>query len=432
MKVGKILSLCITFGICGDCVATNLPSASNGAGTGLVRRYLSPDLRSADAKFICIGRTKKEKEAKGIEKNLNIERNLNLAMHLLEDREKNRERLEEAEIYVDSIYKQKAVDEAFATDKWWKDLGKHVVRVNSLMKAGETFLPFIGTGTLIDLGIESLKGRVVITCGHCANDLHWFSKESYKNPDDRPGFFSVNGGAYLSVTHESKRSPPIPIINNNENDFVSKNNHNKVLKVYASSANGDVAILILEKAIEDENGNILSGEKIDANSIGDLSEFRSSPDGANAANNIIIGYGLTGTFSQISGYVFGSVGDVIGNSALLNKRQQFMGELGWGIKKSAHLNLMKIEWGNDTGRTICPSELLKGEFQTAGGGFSGSLMVGQVGGEKKYLGIYSGPVFCPKEMSEDEKLYNMVQLSPFLDFLNYVIDEEKKILTNPV
>ncbi|MDR3317263.1 MAG: hypothetical protein LBS71_00450 [Puniceicoccales bacterium] len=78
--------------------------------------------------------------------------------------------LQAREIFVEDIFKPEDVTRAWSSS--FQDFTKNVVRINMIKKQDELCFPYIGTGTLIDVGISDLKGRVVLTCQHCSGIEH--------------------------------------------------------------------------------------------------------------------------------------------------------------------------------------------------------------------------------------------------------------------
>jgi hypothetical protein len=410
MKTAKMLSLGLLFAIYGNYVAAEIDIAKTNFNTEI------PVIED-------------EK----------IKQNIDLASALIDAYRKGtekltkdqiEEKLKSVKIYANLLYNQAAVDESWAANQWWGDLGKHVVRINLLEKGEEKLIPFIGTGTLIDLGIESLKGKVVVTCLHCVGPYNEeniiFPENFYFNSKDgENGFFEIpvtnsHYSCYISVTHELNNNIKTPILRTRDDLANTSFNHNKVSKMYVSEANGDVAILILEEPIKDSGGNTLSGESITEENIGKLRGGGDSVKQSTDDNRTIIGYGLTAFESGVIPFnLFGVPSDYIDNTVLLDKRYDLMGLLGWGIKKTANLkDLRAVRAGNN----------YKIDGPIAGGGFSGSLIVTRNSEEKKeYLGIYSGPAFHIENTNEYPEETEYTEPQPFLIFLNYVKEQELEL-----
>ncbi|MDR3180022.1 MAG: hypothetical protein LBT70_03945 [Holosporaceae bacterium] len=246
----------------------------------------------------------------------------------------------------------------------WKDFCQCVVRVNCLEKTGETCVPYIGTGTVVDLGIPELKGKVVVTATHVVNSDLWnnsfctIKNKNKKYFEGTNGLFDFNGQTtYLSVTPEIKeiKESVLPMV-----DTVAEHNsaqHLKVEQVYVFRNTikkvRDTTILILEKPVCDENSKPLVGVDI----IGNSEEAAEGEveDGYFHYNCYVLGYGLTGVlWSGINN--IGSPEDAV-KEGLMKERQTLYRRLGFNMKKLTHV---------PRGAFLAPR---------VSGGFSGSLVV---------------------------------------------------------
>ncbi|MDR2781136.1 MAG: hypothetical protein LBB21_01585 [Holosporaceae bacterium] len=366
--------------------------------------------------------------------------NIEKAIKLMESYRKNENALENFKIFnalenfkifVDTIYSKGSVDDAWDDNKWWGNLHKHVVRVNTLVQQDGKFYPFVGTGTLIDIGIEELKGRVVITCAHCVgNDVT--GTNTCLKAGKEECIQLANEKVFLSVTHEKLRSEnPLPIINNpppiinnppsvindpppiiNDPQQHENDKSYSVLRAYLPrnytgfGTENDVSILILKDPIRTSENEILEGEKITKDNVLTVKSGKIiEPE------MYVIGYGLSACNSSLNDCFFGDLHDAI-NGGFLDLRQKLMGHLGLGVKKVASVcgvsSYVSTLYSRDSGRG-----------SLAGSGYSGSLAVCKLCEQKKYIGIYGGKCFKVDKPISSQTL--------FFYFLDWVKNEEIKI-----
>ncbi|MDR1333890.1 MAG: hypothetical protein LBJ71_01585 [Holosporaceae bacterium] len=360
-------------------------------------------------------------------------KNIKFLSDYLEDFKEMRGRHPLYPIHFKYIYNENDVN--LAWNEKWKDFTKNVVRINSVEETDDgVFLPMIGTGTLIDVGDDKLKGRVVITCAHCV-----VNHQAIHIPSDQEGHLILKTGigdffpkcgdlltnnAYISVTPEPKQyNGNLPLINTKGNTRVAKY---KVKRSYIYRVGGrmfDLAILILDKPVMDENNQILSGEKISADGIFGYKKREEVTQNDN--NFYVIGYGITGVSEGQSPSGIGSLLEAV-KDGQLKKRQDLLQLLGWNKKKCIWVDYRYV-----------PDKMINkyGTFQDlnrAGIGFSGSLVVKETNAGLKYVGIYSGPMFrLPSEKIEldeaktkEPEYMTLSDSADICEFINFVKDEE--------
>ncbi|MDR1236096.1 MAG: hypothetical protein LBJ96_03740 [Holosporaceae bacterium] len=295
----------------------------------------------------------------------------------------------------------------------WIGFTKNVVRVNIVeeINGGEEgtdegiCLPGIGTGTLIDVGVERLKGKVVITCAHnviniwgmcgsLSHEGHLVLKTGEGDFFPRCGNFFDNN-TYLSVTPEPKRyNGNLPLICTIGNTRTDKY---KVKRSYIYRGNGkifDLAILILDDQVKDEGGNVLSGEQILAGNIFGYNK-RERVTGDDFF--YVVGYGMTGWEQTLDGHI-GTLLDAVKEDGQLKKRHDLLQLLGWNKKKCIQVLSQFVP-----DRMMNKSQTFV-DADRAGGGFSGSLVVKKTDAGLEYVGIYSGPLFkLPGEKVRSER-----------------------------
>jgi hypothetical protein len=275
---------------------------------------------------------------------------------------------------------------------------ENVVRINSVYKTDEGIcLPYIGTGTLIDVGNDELRGKVVITCAHNVIDNMNIVSSIYGSSQDQylilqtgsDDFFPkqddlLTNKAYISVTPEpERRDENLPSVNTEQD---AGNARHKVKKAYIYRKNGvmsDLAILILDNPIVNGENQKLPGEIISPDTVCGSRE-RNEASVLDNADFCVIGYGMTG-FGQLPG-TMGGLSEAVRENQL-GKRQDLLQLLGWNKKKRVCLHR-----GLLSDRCIDRTFV---DYKHAGGGFSGSLVISQPHGDGpiKYAGIYSGPAF---------------------------------------
>ncbi|MDR2812590.1 MAG: hypothetical protein LBB05_02255 [Puniceicoccales bacterium] len=314
-------------------------------------------------------------------------------------------KLRSADITVGNVYTAVDVYRVWHAD--FISLARNVVRINVLEVQNELSLPYIGTGTLVDIGIPELAGRVVITCKHCSfsngdpngKDILQLLGVKYSENAEFgiSGEFDVGGKTYLSVTPECEHSQePKPLINTVPDHLETLSNERAIAvrSVYNLNAK-DFGVMILEKPVK-LNGQIVSGFP-----LGKLNVMNSlNVIDTKIGNHIntpqpstVIGYGLTGVPGAL-----GSVGFLeyaVKNNKLKERQALFM-ELGWNVKKA--IQLRGIDGGYALQGCACKQydsgNDLQYAYPMAGGGFSGSLVVikGAQGGYD-VVGIFSGPLW---------------------------------------
>jgi hypothetical protein len=322
-----------------------------------------------------------------------VARDLTDALNLLKSRE----------ITVGDIYTEADIDLAWHGE--FKPITQNVVRVNAVDIENGLKLPSIGTGTLIDIGIPDLAGKVVITCAHCASIDPWASQTIFNNDTNGTfrGKFNINGKiTYLSVTPECvctqnpKGSALINTIENYRADLIT-GKAIAITDVYVFPGK-DFCVMILEKPVT-FNQQIVPGIPLsNLNVINDIlvneavhvkTTFDETP--------IVIGYGYTGVQGLLDGNIFGSLEDCVRNNKL-RERQDFLIALGWNIKKAIRLRGIDAAWGTNFSGCNCKTMQAGNEEQyaytMAGGGFSGSLVIkgkGERPDNYNVYGIFSGP-----------------------------------------
>jgi hypothetical protein len=288
---------------------------------------------------------------------------------------------EDKKSFLDALKRSKyntAKIEAARKKAWEPDrhneLGKYVVRVNGLALCGGVAVPCIGTATIVDLGIDALRGKVVITCAHCCDVdklINSITKTEFKKYSAAGGIFTEGDthNARLSVTRETvDMSGALPLINTEEEHDAADRNTYKVTEFYIPSNASDIAICILDRAITDEHGAALIGIRLEkcATKMEQIDDL------------FFIGYGLIGIMQanlplSSDGLLLPGAGEHIKEGKLV-ERQDFLKKYGWNSKK---LGTMRKE-----GDEIVSPDVY-------GGGFSGSLILNQ---DNKCVGVYGGGI----------------------------------------
>jgi hypothetical protein len=311
---------------------------------------------------------------------------------------------------VGDIFTEEDVD--LAWNELYAPLTKNVVRINMLDIENGLSLPYIGTGTLVDVGIPELIGKVIITCQHCSsifNDPNVenikitgtvTAKHSKHSGDENPGkFIDASKIILLSVTPECERLPNSsvnPVINTIDvlASALIKGKAIAVTDVYAHDSE-DFCVMILEKPVI-FNGEIVPGislEKLNFMNLtidGNGMHIQTAPD----ETPIVIGYGYTGIKGTLDPSKIGTLEDAV-KSGKLQERQNLSISLGWNIKKA--IRLRGIDLAGNLQGCVCKEfnmgNDLQYAFTMASGGFSGSLVVKQNGDSYNVYGMCSGPLW---------------------------------------
>ncbi|MDR3180188.1 MAG: hypothetical protein LBT70_04820 [Holosporaceae bacterium] len=244
----------------------------------------------------------------------------------------------------------------------WKDFCQCVVRVNSMKENNGKYLPYIGTGTVINLNIPQLEGRVVITAAHVVSDNLLLNNTCFNCKEGLLEFKKEK--TYLSVTPEITEKDLLMV---NMPEEYLKDEHLKVKQVYiyrnAAGVVQDTAVLILEKPVLNADRKPLAGVDITNNLLIRNGNFSNH-------NRYWIGYGLTGCM-HIKEDKIGSLEEAVKNN-LLEARQNLHRRLGFNKKKLVYMSKTEYDM-------LILSRL--------GGGFSGSLTVDvDDNGERKFTG----------------------------------------------
>ncbi|MDR0740106.1 MAG: hypothetical protein LBF34_00115 [Puniceicoccales bacterium] len=321
-------------------------------------------------------------------------------------------------ITVGDIFTEADVD--LAWDASYAPLTKNVVRINMLDIENGLLLPYIGTGTLVDVGVSELRGRVIITCQHCSSinidpnveNIEFTNIETTKTMKAKhskqlqgaiPGNFLDESKEFLlSVTPECERLQENPVINtvDDHKNALQDNptdNYSRaiaVTDVYVLDE-ADFCVMILEKPVK-FNGAIVPGISLQKLNVMNLTIDNNGAHIQTALDEtpIVIGYGFTGIKGVLSSNIVGTLEDAV-KSNKLQERQNLSISLGWNIKKA--IRLRGIDFAGQLQGCICKQWGMGSDLQyaytMAGGAFSGSLIVKQNGNSYDVYGIYSGPLW---------------------------------------
>jgi hypothetical protein len=281
----------------------------------------------------------------------------------------------------------------------YAELAKNVVRVSCLTvdKESEQVVDVeIGTGTLIDLGIPSLEGRVVLTAQHC---FGWYTGGEYgeiKIAHHNDGTFpkkmsNLNCKVYLSV-QTGDNSDIINTVNkHNMTDY-------KIIRFYRI---GETAVAILNKPIVNgENNKAIKGLVVPHANNCEAEWSSTMRYGDKTPNNCIdfaIGYGWSGMdagpWPSIIRYdSFKNVLKLVGNQDVQQNDCCFIGATmefayltGWNRKKVVDISTRPVtENTTAPNTTVTVSDVsipkaIQDVFirnnKRAGGGFSGSIVM---------------------------------------------------------
>ncbi|MDR1303320.1 MAG: hypothetical protein LBJ81_01720 [Puniceicoccales bacterium] len=249
-----------------------------------------------------------------------------------EERQLDKDFLHKKDIFPEALYKPEDVARIWTGDL--AQFSKNVVQIEKVRCAynasSRIWLAdvFSGTGTLFDVGIPELEGRVVVTCAHVAlpefnqghniaqlligGEVIPFGQQSivhfFRHSEACPKSFLLleeNGNAWydeLSVRAECKPGE------------VSSNIPVTDIYVFAGNEEGtvcyDIAVLILEKPVKYE-GEIIPGVELDQLSLVDMTGrigeeaprhicLEESPGEALPEDKrpVVIGYGVSGGLSD--------------------------------------------------------------------------------------------------------------------------------------
>jgi hypothetical protein len=286
------------------------------------------------------------------------------------------------------------------------EFSRAVVRTISYIEGRDGKSLELGTGTLIDLGIPRLKGRVVLTASHCVgSDMRKIVFENNGMLDISKGIHKVGDEEHmLSVYSSGKRDVKFPPIVKSREEHEKADYH--VVRIYAQDEN---CVLILDKAIRDGSG-VVKGIKL----LAGLGRPCAECDGAGCdscghsgvitfANydwrclttgkktdggweDFVIGYGWTGINGGTpTPKVYAEAGRGALQHCISGIGREFAELFGWNRKKAVDISWTRDDvdltnWYEECSRRI-------------GGGFSGALALSiKTTGEQelRWLGMISG------------------------------------------
>jgi hypothetical protein len=276
----------------------------------------------------------------------------------------------------------------------YAELAKNVVRVSCFItdQQGKIDDVSIGTGTLIDLGIPGLEGKVVLTCQHCFGRGTGGHQSGIIKQGNNVGFFRKThegriSNIYLSVQAAGDSANLITSVNDH------KITRSHVIRFYRL---GETGVAILDNPITDSNNRTITGLAV--------ADIKDCHEGWNAlarnektprsSRDFIIGYGWYGLEGSIEPYAIRTnrLPEVIGlidkengkGKTLAHIVKQLIKKLGWNRKKVVYV-------------TTNDSSSYTNNMNRVGIGFSGSLVMELPSNNMncdmlnlKWVGMYSG------------------------------------------
>jgi hypothetical protein len=280
-----------------------------------------------------------------------------------EHRKQAKEFLHSKDIIPEALYAQKDVERAWNGS--WASFAQNVVFVNKDVYNQDSgqFQLSSGTGTLIDVGIPELRGRVIVTCAHVV--LPNF-KDFHRKDDNTEEFFSNINGSSKIISINSQKLRHFKRVNSGyffrKKFALGKNNvtlsieaecqrgkflgNIPVTDIYVLTGNDagtdcyDIAIGILKESVK-YKGKIVPGVRLDKLNVFTEMEridailprhhirLEGPSEKALPVNKrpVVIGYGVTGLGKLVPNYLVSSFSE--------KQKQSF---LGLNIKKVITLN----------------------------------------------------------------------------------------------
>jgi hypothetical protein len=286
-------------------------------------------------------------------------------------------------LHADSV-KNVAASIALATQTApYAELAKNVVRVSCLTTdlSGNVSNVEIGTGTLVDLGVPGLEGRVVLTCTHCLGSVGEAKRSNTK------GCFIItrdfgNKGKKEEVTYLS-----VSVANADDTIINIVNKHTAAQYYIERYYNfGEVAVAILNKPINEIVGLAVPFYYSCCNTW--RATERRGRRIPNGMHDFVIGYGLCG--------IDGSIKPLAIRDERFDKILTFIDQPNnnqQDVKTILYLVQLadKLGWNKKKVMNV----LSRGNAARIGGGFSGSLVMELPENENditklKWIGLYSG------------------------------------------